>query len=223
METQGISTSSSAHLAAVIQHPQMKRNLADEKNQRAPAGTITCRECGAQHKTLARHLATHGMTVESYRAKHGAESPTIAIGVKTGRKAGVGKNPPRPGDRDAAADEKLFADANGLELVELDRLARDKLTAISKAVQDALAGRSRESRQAYGLAYLFARRCLDNPSSTAPLPRWQEADTQAGSNPFYRPLKYLRVCARTTESSSGTLIASSRHWECDGLESCTRC
>jgi hypothetical protein len=33
----------------------------------------------------------------------------------------------------------------------------------------------------------------------------------------------LRVCARTTESSSGTLIASSRHWECDGLESCTRC
>jgi hypothetical protein len=186
METQANTDLKNPAMAKVIPHPNPK-SVKQPKGD-TPEGTIECHECGQHLKSLSRHLATHGMSVEQYHAKHGSDAPILAEGVKAGRKAVEKRNPAAPL---LAVEGDLFARANKIDLAELDALARDKLTDISKGIQDALCGRSDASRMAFALAYLFSRRVVANPGATAALPNWAESATKKGSNLFYRPLKYL--------------------------------
>lgn len=163
-----------------------------EANLPAPAsdhGTVICRECNGEFRSLARHLATHDMTAEQYQTKHpGAR--IVAEGVHVGRRK---KDAPTSGGTTDDPQVELLASASGIELVELDRLARDGFTELDKAVQDALLGKTDGARTTYALAYEFSRRCIGDPASAEALPRWAEAKVQAGANLYYRPLKYLTL------------------------------
>lgn len=84
--------------------------------------TVTCRECKKAFGSLSRHLsAAHQMTVEQYHAKHGADAPINPAGVKPGRKAKAVTESCR---QESATTDDLLVRASGIELVELDRLAR---------------------------------------------------------------------------------------------------
>lgn len=162
--------------------------------------TITCRECRKDFGSLSRHLsAAHQMTVEQYHAKHGADAPINPAGVKPGRKAKAVTESCR---QESATTDDLLVRASGIELVELDRLARDGFTDLDSAIQDALLGRSGGARETFALGYAFACRCVAAPAEAEKLPRWGDAAVQAGTNPYYRPLKCLTVDVVSHELTS---------------------
>jgi len=161
---------------------------------------VECLECKRHFGSLARHLsAAHDMTVDKYRAKYGADALINPLGVKPGRKPkAVSTLVSADGDK----TDDLLARASRIDLVELDGLARDGFTRLDKAMQDALLGRSREARITYAVAFEFTRRCIENPPKAEALPRWEEATVQAGTNPYYRPLKCLLLDVMSKELTS---------------------
>ncbi len=179
--------------------PSARLNASRAAPSSEEPNTVVCLECGGHYGSLSRHLgAAHRLSVRDYRAKHGAEALIYPSGVKPGPK----RKTPAPSHPAKIDLSNLPTDATSIDLIELGRIARDGMTFLDAMFQDALVGRSDIARQTFAIGYEFARRCVADSAAAEKLPRYQDAEVQAGSNPYYRPLKYLALDVISKELTS---------------------